>query len=578
MAQNPPQVTLCSKNDLKSQPTGTIAGLNDINITLQTTAGELTFKRADFDFCQPKAPPAECTAGQLPGATGCVCPINQIMSGGRCVAPQQTCFGVKKSLETSTNPVILLQLAKENECPELRDALETKALRLVEDNGKGIEEPKPEPAPPGPLDGKPAIDMTKGVQVKIANVGKTTTRRAIEKTREFRHGDLYPFIIDFYGTEFANGGIPAIRGQNVLNLEDDTGKLLVRGLIDLAKPLPKGEGRWYRYRWPNPNTYNIEDKWSWVERLEDNTGLVGVGVYKHTNENTVRVISGSLNSDDIYLPMASDMADVLNDHHVRVLPMVTTGGPAQNIEDVRSLERTEIGLTQTGILNNFLENSKRFKSENKIVYIAKLFNEEVHLVASDDITSIKQLSGKTVNIGTEGSGTPLAMRHIFRKLNIDVVEVSMPQAEALKMVKSRQIAATALVAAKPVRSISGLTAASGLHLVPIPFSKPLEGEYLATPPLTREDYPDLIPAGQPVDTVGVGVVLITYDWPKTNDRYPRIERFVEEFFKNINELKKPPHHPKWREVDLAATLPGWTRFEPARELLDRQRETSKSGN
>jgi len=128
-----------------------------------------------------------------------------------------------------------------------------------------------------------------------------------------------------------------------------------------------------------------------------------------------------------------------------------------------------------------------------------------------------------------------------------------------------------------VRSLSGLTAASGLHFVPIPFAQPPGADYLATS-LTHDDYPDLIPAGQRVVTVGVGVVLITYDWPKTSDRYPPVAKFVEEFFTNIDEFKKPPRHPKWREVDLAATLSGWKRFGAAQNLLDRQRVARKSGN
>ena len=34
------------------------------------------------------------------------------------------------------------------------------------------------------------------------------------------------------------------------------------------------------------------------------------------------------------------------------------------------------------------------------------------------------------------------------------------------------------------------------------------------------------------------------------------------------EFKKAPRHPKWREVSLAAQLPGWTRFEAAQTWLD----------
>ena len=55
-------------------------------------------------------------------------------------------------------------------------------------------------------------------------------------------------------------------------------------------------------------------------------------------------------------------------------------------------------------------------------------------------------------------------------------------------------------------------------------------------------------------------MLIAYNWPKDSDRYRRIEKFVEAFFPKLAEFQKPPRHPKWRETNLAAALPGWTRF------------------
>jgi hypothetical protein len=170
------------------------------------------------------------------------------------------------------------------------------------------------------------------------------------------------------------------------------------------------------------------------------------------------------------------------------------------------------------------------------------------------------------------------MRDIFKALGIEVEEVSMSQSEAFEKVKSGEIAATALIAGKPVRSMAKLGRADGLRFVPIPYSQPLIADYLPTS-LTHDDYPDIIPVGQSVDTIAVGAVLIAYNWPKTSvDRYRRVERFVEAFFSKIAEFKKPPRHPKWREVNIAATLPGWTRFEAAQNWLDRIRTAEDEPN
>jgi len=94
--------------------------------------------------------------------------------------------------------------------------------------------------------------------------------------------------------------------------------------------------------------------------------------------------------------------------------------------------------------------------------------------------------------------------------------------------------------------------------------------------LNHDDYPDLIASGETVDTVAVSAVLFAYGWPKTNvDRYRRVQRFVEAFFPKIADFQGPPRHPKLRDVNLASTLPGWTRFEAAQAWLDSHLQTAQ---
>ena len=386
----------------------------------------------------------------------------------------------------------------------------------------------------------------------------------------FMDRDLFPYVHKIDGTELVAAGFPAaIRGKNLHDVKDQDGKYFVQEFVRVATT-PPYHG-WVDYRFLNPKTKMVDDKSAWIERMGDY--LVGVGVYKNEqpNENTIGLISGSPNSNDTYLQIAFDLADVLNDaDNLRILPIAGIGGP-QNIRDVRYLRGVDIGLTQTSILNSYRRsNQQTGHFDDKIVYIAKLFNVEVHLVARSNITSIEQLRGRKVNIDANGSGTNYSMRDLFRTLGIDVEEVSMSQPEALEKVKSGEIAATALIAGKPVSSMLKLTRNDGLHFVPIPYTKQLnqlDGDYLPAS-LTHDDYPELVGSDE-VDTVAVGAVLIAYDWPKTNiDRYRRVQRFIEAFFSKIGEFQKPPRHPKWREVNIAATLPGWNRFGAAQDWLD----------
>jgi hypothetical protein len=85
--------------------------------------------------------------------------------------------------------------------------------------------------------------------------------------------------------------------------------------------------------------------------------------------------------------------------------------------------------------------------------------------------------------------------------------------------------------------------------------------------LTHEEYPALIPEGQTVSTVGVRSLLVTYAWPEGSVRYQKIAKFVREFFGKIDQFHDGSRHPKWEEFNLAAEMPGWTRFKPAADWL-----------
>ena len=95
-------------------------------------------------------------------------------------------------------------------------------------------------------------------------------------------------------------------------------------------------------------------------------------------------------------------------------------------------------------------------------------------------------------------------------------------------------------------------------------------EYYAPAYLDHADYPALIPQGQQIATISVPAVLAVYDWPKNTDRYLRLVRVVDYLFERFEKLQKEPgYHEKWKDVNLAATVPAWTRFKPLQDRLDK---------
>jgi uncharacterized protein len=417
-----------------------------------------------------------------------------------------------------------------------------------------------------------AVAMVHRVQEMFKKLGAEGVFAAIKrKAPGTIDRDLYAYIVDTKNftnwVVMANGAIPTMTtGTSLWDFRDQNGLYLGRVEAEVCK---SGRG-WVDFRWLNPVTQQIDDKSAYIERIGDTNYCIGVGIYRNEqiNENTVAIVSGSPSADDTYLQVANDLASVLNDSDkLRILPVVGVGGP-QNIRDVRYLKGVDVGLTQLSVLNSFRSSNQTLgKYDDKIVYIAKLFNEEVHLIASRDITSIEQLNGRKVNIDEARSGTSQTMRDVFKNLGIKIEEVNVIQGRAFEMLKAGEIAATAYVSGKSAKLISNLKFERGIHFIPVPFSQEISAaEYLPTD-LTHDDYPDLIPAGQVIQTIADEVVLIGFNWPKNSDRYRRVQRFVEAFFPKIEEFRKPPNHPKWREVNLAVTVKGWKRFEPAEEWL-----------
>ncbi len=59
-----------------------------------------------------------------------------------------------------------------------------------------------------------------------------------------------------------------------------------------------------------------------------------------------------------------------------------------------------------------------------------------------------------------------------------------------------------------------------------------------------------------------------FAWPRQSDRYRRLERFIDRLFERLPTLQKEAgYHPKWRELNLAAQVPGWTRFRAMQAKL-----------
>lgn len=92
---------------------------------------------------------------------------------------------------------------------------------------------------------------------------------------QFKDRDLYLTTIDLEGNVLAHGANAKLLGKSVIEMKDADGKAFIKGFIDVASS--KGKG-WVDYKWPNPVSKAIEQKSSYVEKVEN--VVIACGIYK----------------------------------------------------------------------------------------------------------------------------------------------------------------------------------------------------------------------------------------------------------------------------------------------------------
>jgi len=299
-------------------------------------------------------------------------------------------------------------------------------------------------------------------------------------------------------------------------------------------------------------------------------------IKQRENNWTVGLAGGAF--DGTYLRLADELGKVLDDgDQLRVLPIVTHGA-AGNLQDLLYLRGIDVAFTQSDVFEYFRTERKTSHLEERIRYIIRLPVAEFHLTVRPEIQSLEDLRGKKVVFGPPGASSTMTGPIVFQRLNIPVEPVFIDFLTGYKMLLAGEVHGFLGTVSKPVDfwlQKSREMRENGLHLLPVPFRSKAFGDIYVIGELTNADYPNLIPPGERIDTIAVPSVLAVYNWPKNTDRYRRVERFIQYLFARWDKLTQPPFHPRWRDVNLAATVPGWTRFSVAEEMLQRPTQSPR---
>ncbi len=283
------------------------------------------------------------------------------------------------------------------------------------------------------------------------------------------------------------------------------------------------------------------------------------------NANTVSVVTGSFGST--YAQVGADLASVLdNGTALRLLPVMGRGS-VQAVSDILLLRGVDAGIVRKDTLS-YLDRKDFAKDiRNQFVYVAKMFNEEMHVLAPRTIQSMRDLDGKTVVVDLPDSSTFVTAINVFDRLGIRPHLIYQEPRLAVDMLRKGEVDAIVAIEGKPLQWLSQINDRN-LHLVPVDYAKPLQEEYLPSK-LSSADYPNLVADGASIETIAAEAVLASYNWAPNSDRYRRLSLLVDTMFDKVGQLQRPPFHPKWKEMAPRATVSGWTRFKAAQEWLDR---------
>ncbi len=108
----------------------------------------------------------------------------------------------------------------------------------------------------------------------------------------------------------------------------------------------------------------------------------------HGTRGVVELETGG--TDGISGQVAADLANLLNDGATRRIVPVIGDGALQNMIDLKALKGLDLAIVQADALDQ-ARKQKLVPGVETITYVARLYNEEFHLVAGADVKSVADL-------------------------------------------------------------------------------------------------------------------------------------------------------------------------------------------
>ena len=279
-------------------------------------------------------------------------------------------------------------------------------------------------------------------------------------------------------------------------------------------------------------------------------------------------------SGGTYFPMGSDIASLAAKEGVEI-NVKNSSGSLDNIRRMAGSENAGISIVQSDVIDYLSKNPSRINKTvlRNLRLIFPLYNEEVHLLARKEITSISDLQNKRVVVGKLGSGTHITSNNILNIVDVNVEQIhDLTPKEAYESLILGKVDAVFFVGGKPVSYINGLLEmrsdeklrkyADNVHLVPIDDERLnqsyAKASFLPQDYVTKDRRHQLTQVTVP--TVAVKAIMVSHDFSKKTSYYykmrcKQIDQINTVVRENLALLASGgfgdnTYHPKWSQVDL----------------------------
>ena len=243
--------------------------------------------------------------------------------------------------------------------------------------------------------------------------------------------------------------------------------------------------------------------------------------------------------------------------NVRVLPVAGHGAVA-NVRDLLYLRGVDLAVLNSDVLA-FLDQTGQYPdARRRIRYVTHLFDQKVFLLVRKDINAIEDLRGRRLVVLSEAGSSRVTATVLFGLRKINVAVEAIGPGEVLDDAGLSKFDGALLLSDELLRVRFGAQTRQGYHLLPIAMTPELQKTYQSAV-IGAQELAGFSNAAN-VETVTVSTLLAVFNWTPLHGRYADVTNFIAAFFMNFKGLREQTSNSIWRQADIAAQSPGWTRF------------------